>query len=362
MSYDDNATWYKNHVALLLIITKNSKGDVFMGKMKERAIELVDLACKLTTICGVSNKNKKLVHIATDDGERIGWVSFINDPDSKACYIGCVVDINWKTGTITYYASKPYYAEVLFTTNQVFGMCDEPKKYRILSIDTCAHKYELFKSDYHDLWERSMFMYIGEHYMKLNTKSNVSKTNEEETTMSTTNETNKRDRIKVINQVETSSHIINDSLVVEEIDMLHLIDHVILHAPATIVFWKDGSKTVVKCKEGDVYDPEKGIAMAFTKKVLGNNYNYINKFNTVLRKAKTVEDDSTAKIIFKNNEDECNDCSCGSCSCDETSTRSNISIATAKEITKVLDELVDQIVEIRRDVEALKTKKKKKKE
>lgn len=29
------------------------------------------------------------------------------------------------------------------------------------------------------------------------------------------------------------------------------IDHVIFHAPATIVYWSDGTKTVVKCQECD---------------------------------------------------------------------------------------------------------------
>ena len=335
-----------------------------MDKMKERTIELSDLARKLTSICAVSNYGKKVVQVASKDGERLGWINTIKDTKLNTFYVCFVIDINWETETITYYASMPYTDVVLIPYN-VFGICDEPDKYQILSIDTRAHKYTLFNSEYHTDWIRNMFRWMGECYMSNEEdvqKINESKTNEEETTMSTTNGTNKQDRIKVINQVEVSSHIVNDSLVVEEIDMLHLIDHVILNAPATIVFWKDGTKTVVKCKEDDVYDPEKGIAMAFTKKVLGNNYNYINKFNTVLRKAKTVEDDSKAKITFKNNEDTCNNCSCGSCSCDETPTESNISIATAVEITKVLGELANQIVEIRKDIDALKTKKKKKKE
>ena len=188
---------------------------------------------------------------------------------------------------------------------------------------------------------------------------------QEEETMSKTNETSKTDRIKVVNQVETISHKVNDSLIVEEIDMLHMIDHVIINAPATIVFWKDGTKTVVKCKDNDEFDPEKGIAMAFTKKVLGNNYNYINKFNTILKKAKTIEDESKAKITFKNNEN----CNTGTCSCDEVSTKSSISIAsaptisieTAVEFTQVLGEITNQLSELRKEVESLKTKSKKKK-
>lgn len=47
---------------------------------------------------------------------------------------------------------------------------------------------------------------------------------------------------------------------------------VIFNAPATIVYWSDGSKTVVKCKKDEIFDREKGLAMAISKKVLGEAY------------------------------------------------------------------------------------------
>lgn len=50
-----------------------------------------------------------------------------------------------------------------------------------------------------------------------------------------------------------------------------------INDPATIVFWEDGTKTVVKCKN-EKFDPEKGLAMAFSKKMLGNKGNYYNIF------------------------------------------------------------------------------------
>lgn len=56
----------------------------------------------------------------------------------------------------------------------------------------------------------------------------------------------------------------------------HEIEKVIFNPPATIVYWKDGTKTVVKVQEGDVFDPEKGLAMAFFKKMHGNTGNYNN--------------------------------------------------------------------------------------
>ena len=55
------------------------------------------------------------------------------------------------------------------------------------------------------------------------------------------------------------------------------IKKVIFSNPATIVFWSDGSKTVVKSYLDD-YDPEKGLAMAIAKKALGNEGNYYNVF------------------------------------------------------------------------------------
>ena len=58
------------------------------------------------------------------------------------------------------------------------------------------------------------------------------------------------------------------------------ITRVIFNDPATIVFWSDGDKTIVKYQEGDVYSPETGIAYATMKKFLGTNAtrsNYISK-------------------------------------------------------------------------------------
>lgn len=64
------------------------------------------------------------------------------------------------------------------------------------------------------------------------------------------------------------------------------IKDVIFNYPATIVLWADGTKTVVKAQEDDVYDPEKGLAMAICKKIGGNKWSYYNKFKHWLKKAK----------------------------------------------------------------------------
>lgn len=52
------------------------------------------------------------------------------------------------------------------------------------------------------------------------------------------------------------------------------IKRVIFNPPATIVFWSDGSKTVVKCSKSEAFDPEKGLAMAIAKRAQGNCEDY----------------------------------------------------------------------------------------
>lgn len=51
---------------------------------------------------------------------------------------------------------------------------------------------------------------------------------------------------------------------------------VIFNNPATVVLWKDGTKTVVKCDSKDVYSPITGLALCFMKKALGNSSRRLN--------------------------------------------------------------------------------------
>ena len=55
------------------------------------------------------------------------------------------------------------------------------------------------------------------------------------------------------------------------------IKNLIFNPPATIVFWTDGTKTVVKCQNNEEFDPEKGLAMAFFKKMHGNKGHYFEE-------------------------------------------------------------------------------------
>ena len=67
---------------------------------------------------------------------------------------------------------------------------------------------------------------------------------------------------------------------------------VIYNGPATIILWNDGTKTVVKCKEGDPYSHEAGFALAVLKRLTGNN------FHRCLRKVtKGVVKDESGELL-----------------------------------------------------------------
>lgn len=56
------------------------------------------------------------------------------------------------------------------------------------------------------------------------------------------------------------------------------ISSVTFNDPATIVFWKDGTKTVTKCRKGDTFNKETGLAMCIIRRLCNNrNYNSVFK-------------------------------------------------------------------------------------
>ena len=62
------------------------------------------------------------------------------------------------------------------------------------------------------------------------------------------------------------------------------IKDIIINDPATIILWKDGTKTVVKCQNDDTFDPGTGIAMAILKKLYGNSGFYKDIFEPAIEK------------------------------------------------------------------------------
>ncbi|MBQ3339793.1 MAG: hypothetical protein IJG82_09440 [Atopobiaceae bacterium] len=57
------------------------------------------------------------------------------------------------------------------------------------------------------------------------------------------------------------------------------IKRVIFNDPATIVYWNDGTKTVVRCQEGDAFNEEVGLLMCIAKKAYGNK----GAFNDIIK-------------------------------------------------------------------------------
>ena len=81
------------------------------------------------------------------------------------------------------------------------------------------------------------------------------------------------------------------SITMEYNNPCYEIKNVIFNPPATIVFWTDGSKTVVKTQNGEEFDPEKGLSMAIAKKHFGNKGNYfevIKKWTEKYTAKKTI--------------------------------------------------------------------------
>lgn len=82
----------------------------------------------------------------------------------------------------------------------------------------------------------------------------------------------------------------------------NLIKDVIFNDPATIVYWVDGIKTVVKA-HNEKFDPEKGLAMAICKRFLGSNKsgsNFNNIFKKWLPEQKESNSDTNIKDYEKN--------------------------------------------------------------
>ena len=71
------------------------------------------------------------------------------------------------------------------------------------------------------------------------------------------------------------------------------IKELVFNDPATIIFWEDGTKTVVKAQNGEAFDKEKGFCMAIVKKLFGNEGNYYNIVDKWINKKAKIYDDSS---------------------------------------------------------------------
>lgn len=76
------------------------------------------------------------------------------------------------------------------------------------------------------------------------------------------------------------------------------IKRVIFNDPATIVIFEDGSKSIVKV-HNEVYDKEKGLAMALLKKIQGNTGKYYDVFKKWIPKEPEIEEVSLIESMIR---------------------------------------------------------------
>lgn len=79
------------------------------------------------------------------------------------------------------------------------------------------------------------------------------------------------------------------------------IKNIDFQPPLTVVIWEDGTKTFVKCADNEVFDPEKGAAMAIAKKALGDKYNFIDTISYYVDK--WLKKDCNKKYITENSKE-----------------------------------------------------------
>lgn len=79
------------------------------------------------------------------------------------------------------------------------------------------------------------------------------------------------------------------------------VKKIIFNPPATIVFWGDGTKTVVKTMSGESFDMYHGFTAALAKKVYGNSTlvrKIVHKFEDSYYKANAEETNQPVGVGF----------------------------------------------------------------
>lgn len=114
------------------------------------------------------------------------------------------------------------------------------------------------------------------------------------------------------------------------------IKKVIFNGPCTIILWKDGTKTIAKASsDEEVFDPEKGVAICFMKKLLGHT-----ETNKILRKASEQYEEYIAENRPNGSFDEFIDF-CKNYFKSETKPVDHIDQATIEEVKKVEEDQDD---------------------
>lgn len=107
------------------------------------------------------------------------------------------------------------------------------------------------------------------------------------------------DAIKAHYSIKEITKIVNNDFGVSGTYTWNLYKKIIFNGPCTIILWTDGSKTIAKTSGGDVFDPEKGVAICFMKKMIGHT-----ETNKILRKASKDFYDEIAREVNRQLDEE----------------------------------------------------------
>ena len=64
------------------------------------------------------------------------------------------------------------------------------------------------------------------------------------------------------------NEFMDERLITQEV----YIEKVLYNNPVTVVIWSDGTKTISKCHNNDIYSKETGLAICILKKVVGTQH------------------------------------------------------------------------------------------
>ena len=107
----------------------------------------------------------------------------------------------------------------------------------------------------------------------------------------------------------TLTEPVNPWILFSAMNLFPNLTKVIFNEPATIVYWSDKTKTVVKCGEDDTYDKEKGLALCYMKKLFNNKGNY----NEILKKWCKEKEEPKKEVphwVKGKNYIKCSECGC----------------------------------------------------
>lgn len=68
-------------------------------------------------------------------------------------------------------------------------------------------------------------------------------------------------------------------------------EKIIYNGPCTIVFWSDGTKTIVRLAEGDIFNPYNAFNAALAKKIFGTN----NEVKRIVETGEVIKDKKEKK-------------------------------------------------------------------